>query len=277
MQYEWEQPRAFPASPFAAASGTVASDGEPARKREVSGNSSRESGHELRLYRAPTGTHYDAMDVDTPPRASFPASATATSNPFHFAEPSVTHGVAKPAIGILDFDANAFDAKEAFGLDETASTQDATHADADVSTIMVEEEHEEAVSRTSGALTVLNGGEARRRRTGATGSKKDKSPTKRRSSRTYDTDDDDDDEETVQSAAVGAKGRKPPASDFSFQVHHHHAPDTTGEVAPERWLNSNTPHTLLGYASPAVSPCPYRLTHLVPADTCSLAPSRFWR
>lgn len=35
MQFEWEQPRAYPASPFAAASAGADDDGERAKKREL--------------------------------------------------------------------------------------------------------------------------------------------------------------------------------------------------------------------------------------------------
>lgn len=180
------------------------------------------------------------MDVDTPPRASFPASATAASNPFHFAEPSSSSKQETTKQGHLDFDADAFDPKGALGL-ENEDNVSSGHA-ADESMTMVEES-ERDVKPTSGALTVLNGAETRRRKIGGV-SKKGRSPERQRKARFHDSEDDE--EQVEHHATIGAKGRKPPASDFSFQVHHHHAPDTIAGHGPERWLDSNTPHTLLG-------------------------------
>lgn len=151
--------------------------------------------------------------------------------------------------GHLDFDAESFDVKGALGLKDSQSVSAAAGSPnqaADESMTLLDD-NETHASSTSGALTVLNGSETRRRRPSG-GAKKGRSPDKRRDSRSLreTNDEEEDDGITDSHRTVGPKGRKPPASDFSFQVHHHHAPDTQGIYEPERWLNSNTPHILLG-------------------------------
>lgn len=236
MQFEWEQPRNYPSSPFATAA--AAPDGEPARKREL----------ELCSFHADflgrmlipiwiVGTHYEAMDVDTPPRPSFPASAIATSNPFHFAPPSLATEEAMPTR--LDFDTSKFDAEDAFGLNE-ADAEGTTRGDES----MRDAEHEDDRGRSS-ALSIIKG-ESRRRRGGggvAPSSGRDRSSDARPGSKGEEREEEDEDE------GMMLGGRKMKGSEFSFQVHHHHAGEgaLVGAV-PERWLNSNTPYILLGYA-----------------------------
>ncbi|KAI5480483.1 nucleus export protein Brr6 [Pseudohyphozyma bogoriensis] len=208
---QYTSPRSFPASPFASVSNMMGSPmseedgGERARKR----------------------THYEAMDVDTPPRPSqpqsdatsnpppslppFSPSATATSDPFHFSAPPAPPAIVEPH---LEFDPKKFEPEKAFGLDD-------------------EEEAEEGdESKAVGFV-----GDATRRRRGGAVGKKEKSPERRR--------------RRSRSGSRGEMDRRIANGEFSFQVHHHHGPSGSdaggGMSQPEKWLNSNTPYTLLGY------------------------------
>lgn len=175
------------------------------------------------------------MDVDTPPRPSFPPSATATTNPFHFAAPPPTSEDTLPD-GHLDFDSSSFDPKDAFGLNGVEV--DAEQEAGDQSMLNGETEEE----ATSSALSVIGGGESRRRKGGAgagAASRRDRSPERRRRTSGGDEDEEGD--------GVILGGRKMKGSEFSFQVHHHHAGEGGAATPlPERWLNSNTPYVLLG-------------------------------
>lgn len=246
MQYEWQTPRAFPASSFGVATseqggtstGAGEEDGERARKRmhlflPVLGT---------QLIRS-AGTHYEAMDVDTPPRPtpaipSFPSTATATSNPFHFAPPPSPPAAAPEPH--LSFDPESFSPKKAFGL----ATKRAPLA-------------AEAEEEDSKALTFLGGfhgegGEARRRR----GSRRERSPERRHARALEEEEEEEDDVGGMMGelgvGGAGGMGRRLGSSEFSFQVHHHHGTSGSegapGAAPPERWLNRSTPYVLLGYA-----------------------------
>ena len=108
------------------------------------------------------------------------------------------------------------------------------------------------------------GGTARRRNVSGKG--------KRRNQPTIETDDEEDgtDDDGQSGGFLGTLqkkvGKRAAGGEFSFQVHHHHAPSSSpsnsqlsgqdyGQVgsAPERWLQSNTPYVLLGYVSPSTS------------------------
>lgn len=175
------------------------------------------------------------MDVDTPPRPSFPPSATATTNPFHFAAPPPAAEEILPD-GHLTFDSSNFDPKDAFGL--SGAEVDAEQEAGDES--MLDGEKEEHA--TSSALSVIGAGDSRRRKGGVgagAASRRDRSPERRRKTTVDDEDRDG------EGAVLG--GRRMQGSEFSFQVHHHHAGDGgTATPLPERWLNSNTPYVLLG-------------------------------
>lgn len=193
------------------------------------------------------------MDVDTPPRPSFPASATATTNPFHFAQPS---DAPTSTLHSLEFDSNKFVPEEAFGLDDSMREGDGGDDD-------VEEE------QGKGIVAVLSGGggnESRRRRGGG-GKKESGGGGRRRSVELVDDSEEEDEEEgDDRGMGLGLGGgpstnevrRRMKSSDFSFQVHHHHGPSGSeggfAPTLPERWLNSNTPYTLLGYALPSRIP-----------------------
>ncbi|GAA5977616.1 hypothetical protein JCM11641_006877 [Rhodosporidiobolus odoratus] len=244
MQYEWEKPRAFPASPFVAGGGP-GDEGLRARKR----------------------THYEAMDVDTPPRpsasTSFPPSATATTNPFGFHQPSNT-ATATESPHPLAFDAKAFHVEEALGLEKEVELGEISMADESV----IQELKNEDVERGKENLALtVHGGGARRRKTSSSRRKPSASP--RTGGVTIETDDEGTDEdhageggqeEGFLSVLKSKVGRRAGDNQFSFQVHHHHAPTSFGpggssglglggveEPRTERWLKSGTPYVLLGY------------------------------
>ncbi|GAA5875560.1 hypothetical protein JCM1840_003261 [Sporobolomyces johnsonii] len=214
MQYEWEKPRQYPASPFHAASGSGAhDDGERARKRP----------------------HHEAMDVDTPPRPSYPSSSSAPSSGL------TQHLPAQPMpVEPLSFEAKDFHATEALGL-KGHEVQEVTMAD-NAEDLVDEGEH----AKENLALAVRGGAGARRRKVSG----------KKRAEQLVETDDDDDDDEGHDGGFLGTLQKKvgKRAGEFSFQVHHHHAPaapvgpdGSAAGSAPERWLHSNTPYILLGY------------------------------
>jgi len=175
------------------------------------------------------------MDVDTPPRPSFPPSATATTNPFHFANPPPASEETLPD-GHLAFDSSNFDPKDAFGL--SGAEVDAEQEAGDESMLYGEKEEE----ATSSALSLIGGGDSRRRKgvAGAGGaSRRDRSPERRRRPA--------GEEEEQEGEGIVLGGRRLKGSEFSFQVHHHHAGEGGAATPlPERWLNSSTPYTLLG-------------------------------
>ncbi|GAA6024057.1 hypothetical protein JCM11491_001617 [Sporobolomyces phaffii] len=233
MQYEWERPRQFPTSLFATPSSTRTSDdGERARKR----------------------THYEAMDVDTPPPA--PAAAA----------------VARDATTAVRLEPLVFDAKKDFDrpgalgfhrdeLDEVVMADHAedlvadANADADAEPRRAARDEHLALATTTTTTTT-------RRRAAAGKGKKAAAPV------TIETDDEDglgeDDNDAREREGEGFLGtlqrhigpRGTRRGEFSFQVHHHHAPGGGGagggvvvgpNPTPERWLQSNTPYVLLGY------------------------------
>ncbi|GAA5851361.1 hypothetical protein JCM8547_004218 [Rhodosporidiobolus lusitaniae] len=225
MQYEWEKPREFPASPFVPGGGGQ-DDGERAKKRP----------------------HYEAMEVDTPPRpaASFPPSVKATSNPFGFGSSS-SAPTSDPHP--LSFDAKQFHPEQAFGLEEEVETNEVSMAD-EAEALIPQSEGEESKALTIPSTT------ARRRRTRKNGRKASGSRP------TVQTDDEETDGEQSGEAEgflgvlKSQVGRR--AGEFSFQVHHHHVPQAPGgamggqgmqaeQPAPEKWLRSGTPYVLLGY------------------------------
>lgn len=174
-----------------------------------------------------SGTHYEAMDVDTPPRPTpaFPSTATATTNPFHFAPPpSPPAAAAEPH---LSFDPESFSPKKAFGLDTTRAP------------LPSEVEESTALASFVGGFQ----GETRRRR----GSRRDRSPERRHASAL-----EEEEEGVMGGLGAGSAeiGRRMGSSEFSFQVHHHHgalgSEGAPGAAAPERWLNKSTPYVLLG-------------------------------
>ncbi|GAA5959931.1 hypothetical protein JCM3765_000646 [Sporobolomyces pararoseus] len=217
MQYEWEKPRQFPTSLFSTpqrASGHE--DGERARKR----------------------THYEAMDVDTPPTQSYTQRQQSDIK----LEP-------------LSFDPKKdFDRREALGLNDQQSIEEVVMAD--TAEELVEDVNDKGNHQELVVSTV------RRRNLNS------KSANNKRSTQvTVETDDEDAEEGeegtigeeegllgTLQ-RKIGKKiGNKGGGSEFSFQVHHHHAPPPTSHGGPsntphtpERWLQSNTPYVLLGY------------------------------
>ncbi|KAG0656101.1 hypothetical protein C6P46_000420 [Rhodotorula mucilaginosa] len=242
MQYEWEKPRQFPASPFAAAgaSKAAAEDLEPPKKR----------------------THYEAMDVDTPPRpsASFPPSATQTADPFHFSDQANAFPAAPAPPHPLAFDAGGFHPKEAFGLaDEPAIQEISMTADDGPSEVF------EDSADKQGLEVILREDEGESKSRKGSGQAKKRASRRRRPT----TDDEGTDASDADESGSGPgfldilkakKGRRAGDSQFSFQVHHHHAPQggispgvagvdaaTAVQPPPERWLRKSTPYVLLGY------------------------------
>lgn len=197
-----------------------------------------------------TGTHYEAMDVDTPPRASpaaippFPPSTTTTSNPFHFAPlpPLRSAEVHEPQ---LSFDPEAFSPTEAFGLDRKAGVVSGEGEPLGEGREEEDKENDMSLTLASGFMGE-EGGEARRRRAGA--GRRARSPERRKARE--DKDDEDSALGGMMGNTAGTGRRVGSSSDFSFQVHHHHGASATDggafASAPERWLDSKTPYTLLG-------------------------------
>ncbi|BGP39958.1 hypothetical protein JCM10450v2_003938 [Rhodotorula kratochvilovae] len=228
MQYEWEKPRQFPASPFVAPGAATGDEGQPARKR----------------------THYEAMDVDTPPRAplAFPPSATApASETFRFSPPAPSMLDAQPHEPA--FDADKFKPEEAFGLQDEQAAGDVSMTAADPDESVQEGTEEDLV-------VAVREGPRRRKPSGRS--------SRRRSSRASEDDDDsgasDDERADADGGFLGVLkntvGRRKGDSQFSFQVHHHHAPaaglgagamGAPEEQRPERWMRKSTPYVLLGY------------------------------
>ncbi|KAM0787736.1 hypothetical protein ACM66B_003793 [Microbotryomycetes sp. NB124-2] len=206
MQFEWEQPPQ--ASSFAA-------DGQPARKR----------------------THYEAMDVDTPPRVSFPSAATATDDPFRFTDKRQSGQrsveTQQDTGGDMSFSAEEFDAPNAFGLPSEAGNAKEGSRDDD-------KENEKVADR---ALTVLDGNGVRRRRSAAATTKsKSAAPARQVATDREEADAFDGEDEGIM---VG--GKKLKGSEFSFQVHHHHAPQHAAQTKTEHVLDGDAPYVLLGY------------------------------
>ncbi|GAA6027272.1 hypothetical protein JCM8097_002545 [Rhodosporidiobolus ruineniae] len=232
MQYEWEnRDRRYGGGGFVPPAVGGDDDGERARKR----------------------THYEAMDVDTPPRPSFPPSATATSNPFGFGQPSQPFSSAAAEPHPLSFDAEHFRPEKAFGLEDEVQTQEVSMADDEIEAALPAASDQEEGSR---ALTVP-------RRRHASGSRRKASSSSGRGV-TIETDDEEGSADEGEQGGEGFLGvlqrkvgrRAAGDGQFSFQVHHHHAPAVVpgaggaaaGEgQAPERWMRSGTPYVLLGY------------------------------
>lgn len=243
MEYEWAEPRTFPASPFMTATAGLNDDtSERARKRTYPLPShppcwryfATKAARALTSSPPIKGTHYEAMDVDTPPRPSHPladlppAATAAPPNAFHFDEPP------PPAVPVprLDFDAAKFEPTEAFGV-----------------------EVEEPDKDSDKSLTFVGGfrgdhaagAEPRRRRNGG-------SAGRRKASSAHDDDDEEEERDEQRGGMMGMLpgGRRIPSSDFSFQVHHHHASGSQGGAEGDfaqpstKWLHGQTPYTLLG-------------------------------
>lgn len=207
------------------------------------------------------GTHYEAMDVDTPPRpsASFPPSATQTADPFHFSDQANAFSAASAPPHPLAFDAGGFHPKEAFGLaDEPAIQEISMTADDGPSEILDDSADKQGLE----VMLREDEGESKSRK----GSGQAKKRTSRRRKPT--TDDEGTDASDADDSGSGPgfldvlkakKGRRAGDSQFSFQVHHHHAPQggispgvpgldaaTAVQPPPERWLRKSTPYVLLG-------------------------------
>ncbi|KAM0753304.1 hypothetical protein T439DRAFT_195282 [Meredithblackwellia eburnea MCA 4105] len=236
MQFEWAAPRTFPSSPFMSAGTPHDDTGERARKR----------------------THYEAMDVDTPPRhvlGELPPSATEpSSNQFHFNSSdtltSTSDNSALPGPNSsphLDFDAASFEPAKAFGMEEDhVSTDDKVGDDGKALTVV------------SGLKKQEGSTEARRRRGGATTG----ASARRKVSPAFADEEVEEDDEIHSDGGRGKSGggfmgmlsnagRAGSSSEFSFQVHHHHAASASGAEGsyhtPPGWFHNQTPYTLLGY------------------------------
>ncbi|GAA5999066.1 Brr6p [Rhodotorula paludigena] len=222
MQYEWEQPRQFPTSPFQ----TMGADGEPARKRP----------------------HHEAMDVDTPPRppVSFPPSAT-TSTLFSPppAPPAFSAPPHQPA-----FDAQAFQAREAFGLqDEPEGQEVSMTADSEADVLPSADEADE---KGEDLAVAVRGPSARRRNVSGTRRRRKSAQRSTDDEATEEDEDDERDDNGFLGVLKSKVGRR--AGEFNFQVHHHHAPPSFSpgplggaQEQPERWMRRSTPYVLLGY------------------------------
>lgn len=260
MQYEWEKPRQFGngASPFVS-SAAVGGEDERARKRTFPFPfpMTTETVADT-LERA--GPHYEAMEVDTPPRPTFPSSATATSNPFGFGHSSSSAAPPPPSTNTaahpLSFDPNSFHPEKAFGLEEEVEMNEVSMADEAEDLLPSAGEEKENLS------LVATG--ARRRRT--SNSRRKVLSASRPTIHTDDEETDEDEGSRADEGFLGVLkskvGRRGGDGQFSFQVHHHHAPGGAmvqgGEAgeqqlqqqhgqAPEKWMRSGTPYVLLGY------------------------------
>lgn len=298
MQYEWEKPRQFPASPFAAvASGSGSTpDMEPPKKRECGHSSLIPLESKETELPSPAGTHYEAMDLDTPPprpTASFPPAATATPGPFRFSAssniPVQSGDLYPPALNAGDFHP-----KEAFGLADEPAIQEISMTTDDPGELLGPTQDD----KENLALTLREDEGAPTQR-GAAGGEARKRTSRRRTATTdeEETDASDADEAAKSTGFLdvlkGKTGRRSGDSQFSFQVHHHHAPggglqlSGPGSVAsgqpqepPEKWLRGSTPYVLLGSVSAFSRPklCAQELT-LAPfyAATSNSARSRCCR
>jgi len=191
------------------------------------------------------------MEVDTPPRP-----ATSHSNPL--APFQLNSDVNNTPLEPLSFDAKDFHPKEALGFNGQ-EVEEVIMADNAEELVDDREEKENLALSVRGEHL---GGTARRRNVSGKG--------KRRNQPTIETDDEEDgtDDDGQSGGFLGTLqkkvGKRAAGGEFSFQVHHHHAPSSSpsnsqlsgqdyGQVgsAPERWLQSNTPYVLLGYVSPS--------------------------
>lgn len=191
------------------------------------------------------------MEVDTPPRP-----ATSHSNPL--APSQLNTDVNNTPLEPLSFDAKDFHPKEALGFNGQ-EVEEVIMADNAEELVDDREEKENLALSVRGEHS---GGTARRRNVSGKG--------KRRNQPTIETDDEEDgtDDDGQSGGFLGTLqkkvGKRAAGGEFSFQVHHHHAPSSSpsnsqlsgqdyGQVgsAPERWLQSNTPYVLLGYVSPS--------------------------
>ncbi|BGP16024.1 hypothetical protein JCM10213v2_004017 [Rhodosporidiobolus nylandii] len=205
------------------------------------------------------------MDVDTPPRPSFPASATATTNPFGFsAAPSAPPVAGEPHP--LAFDASAFRPEQAFGLE----SEEISMADGEIAEQVEELKREDAEAEKENLALVAPGSNgARRRKTGSGGGRKVSSSSRSgRGGVTIESEDESSasaDEGmdggflSVLKSKVGRGAAGDGAGQFSFQVHHHHAPAAFGasgavggfvgalQQEEAGWRRKGTPGVLLGY------------------------------
>lgn len=231
MQFEWQSPRIFPASSFLAGGAAAEQDeGERARKR---------TGRDTVGARADnaTGTHYEAMDLDTPPRPSFPppdlVPDSSARDPFHLLG-SDSREAPVPSTSTLP-------------VDPPAPAQTESIIDA------VSDEEESAMDGV-----VARRFEGERRRRGNGGGRRERSPTRRTRAARRDDDDGDDTAEEEGMSDFGGMAMRKGKGKFSFQVHHHHQGSSSAggltEPAKGKWLDRNTPYTLLGYVVPSPLP-----------------------
>lgn len=180
------------------------------------------------------------MEIDTPPRPT--ASSSSTLPPFTGTSSNLAPG-APPAE--LDFDASTFSPTAAFNLHRAreASPQPPVapgQAGNNLAVAIVDDFADEDESLPATAPVAAGA----RRRVSRT----------RRAKRDSDGDATEDDEQDAgvdgrqlskMASRLGGKG------EFSFQVHHHHAPVGGAEgpgvaEAGKKWLHSGTPYVLLG-------------------------------
>lgn len=179
------------------------------------------------------------MDVDTPPRpvpalADLPPSATASTIPFNLEKSTAPPPSAADAHP-LEFDATAFEATKAFGVEEGEHS-----ADDDGNKLLT------FLGRFRGESGT--GTEPRRRRAAAA------QGGRRKAAAHHDDDDEEDEPRSRGLMGMLSGGRAVSGSEFSFQVHHHHGASGASQTGPDGdfaaavpgWFHSQTPYTLLG-------------------------------
>lgn len=171
------------------------------------------------------GTHYDAMEIDTPPRPTPPAFIANPSN------------LSSSNQADLDFDRSAFKPTEAFSLhtaagdsrDPSSTAPDRASDNPSKLAVALVDDFDEPDSPVPAAR-------------------------RRRPSKQHRKHSDDEGEGGDDPSAVLSKINRLGGKEFSFQVHHHHAAGAGpvegqhGTVREEakRWLHSGTPYVLLG-------------------------------
>lgn len=191
------------------------------------------------------GTHYEAMDVDTPPHTSTSRIPLGATVPSHQNPPS-SHSNLHPASSIdrapLDFDSDLFEPKKAFGLaegDEVDIISDERELSLVLDDVGVRNRHTHGGNRRRGAAGI--------------------SSRKERKAREEEEDDSHEEESAQHGMGMGLgfagnrMGSGGSNSEFSFQIHQHFGAggmtSLDGSQAypqPQRWLNRNTPYVLLG-------------------------------
>lgn len=169
------------------------------------------------------------MDVDTPPRPISVLDCT----PVESAAPPATPRAAssEPTIPVLSFDPASFSASEAFGLEARSSTSP------EIPHLLL-------------TNSVSNG--PRRRTAGTTGKGDERASAGVNASKEPPSEDEYSTTMGLGDPGLpggGMMGERMRNGEFSFQVHHHHAQDSsldTVHVPREKWLDRNTPYVLLG-------------------------------